>query len=268
VATYAVGDIQGCYEPFRRLLDRIAFEPTRDRLWLVGDLVNRGPRSLDVLRWAREHDDCVTCVLGNHDLHLLARASGHRGGKKGDTLDEILAAPRRDELLDWLRGRPLLHREDTTVLVHAGLLPAWTVDHAQALAHELEAALQGPDHRRTLGAIYSRGSTGWRDDLAPPARWRTLAAVFTRLRTIGPDGRASYDFAGPPDEAPAGARPWFVMPGRRSADHTVVFGHWAALGLHLAPGVVGLDSGCVWGGALSAVRLPDLAVFQEPATGE
>jgi bis(5'-nucleosyl)-tetraphosphatase (symmetrical) len=261
--TYAIGDIQGCFDAFQRLLETIAFDPAADRLWLTGDLVNRGPQSLEVLRWAYRHRDSTVTVLGNHDLHLLGLAAGVRDPKSKDTVDDVLEAPDRGELLDWLRGRPLLVVEGQHAMVHAGLLPGWTVERAAALARELEAELQGPRLKKVLAAIYNGGSPAWSDQLEPPERWCALANIFTRLRTCTLDGRARFDFSGSLWQLPPGHVPWFLFPGRRSETHTIVFGHWAALGLHLEPGVVALDSGCVWGGSLTAARIDDLEIFQE-----
>lgn len=263
MATYAIGDIQGCFGPLQRLLAKIAFDPSKDRLWLTGDLVNRGPQSLEVLRWASHHRDSITVVLGNHDLHLLALAAGVRDPKSKDTVADVLDAPGRNELLDWLRSRPLFVVEGEHAMVHAGLLPSWTVERAAQLARELETELQGPRHKKALEAIYSGGSPAWSDAIEPPGRWCALANIFTRLRTCTLGGKARYDFSGPLQQLPPGHMPWFVFPGRRSESHTIVCGHWASLGLHLEPRVLALDSGCVWGGALTALRLEDLEIFQE-----
>ena len=265
MATYAIGDIQGCFAVLERLLERVAFDPGRDRLWLVGDLVNRGPQSLEVLRWAYRHRDVVTAVLGNHDLHLLACAAGVRKAKSKDTVNEVLAAPDRDELLDWLRRAPFLFDEGPYVMVHAGLLPSWTIERATQLARELQAALSGPDLRGILAAIYSESPCEWSDSLEPPQRWCALANIFTRLRICTPDGKPQLDFSGPLEQIPQGRLPWFAFPGRRSATHTIVCGHWAALGLYREPGLFAIDSGCVWGGALTALRIEDATVIQEPA---
>jgi bis(5'-nucleosyl)-tetraphosphatase (symmetrical) len=262
VATYAIGDVQGCFATLQELLREISFDPQADRLWFVGDLVNRGPRSLEVLRWLRAHDHCITAVLGNHDLHLLARAVGLRKKKSSDTLDEVLAAPDRDELIDWVRHRPLLHREHGFVLVHAGLLPAWTVDEAAGLASEIETGLRSDRYADELGVVYGKRARPWDPGPASVARVRSIVAAFTRLRCCDASGEPRYDYAGPPSSAPAGYLPWFEVPSRRSTDHVIVCGHWAALGLHLAPGVIATDTACVWGESLTAVRLPDRAVFQ------
>jgi bis(5'-nucleosyl)-tetraphosphatase (symmetrical) len=246
-----------------RLLAKIGYAPARDRLWLVGDLVNRGPRSLDVLRWARDQGDAVTAVLGNHDLHLLARAAG-AGAKKRDTLDEVLAAPDRDALLTWLRTRPLCHVEDGHVLIHAGLHPRWTVATARALAAEVEAGLRGPGWA-TMVASLSGAAAPWDDALRGAARARAILAYLVRVRTGHADGRIEADFDGAPADAPTGCVPWFALPHPAWATHTAVFGHWAALGLAIGPRHLGLDTGCVWGKALTAIRLDDRAVFQVAA---
>lgn len=264
MATYAVGDVQGCWRTLQRLLDR-ASPGSDDRLWLAGDLVNRGRGSLEVLRWAARQGDGLQVVLGNHDLHLLARASGSRGSKGKDTLDDVLRAPDRDDLLDWLAARPLLVQGGDHVLVHAGLLPAWTPAEAVGLAAEADRA-RAADRRGFLAALNAAAPPlAWRDDLPSDDRLRLVVAALTRLRCCRPDGAMDLDYSGPPSTAPAGLVPWFEAPGRRSAGVTVVFGHWAALGLVLARGVVALDTGCVWGRALTCVRLDDGAVLQEPA---
>lgn len=247
-----------------RLLDRLGYDRDRDRLWLVGDLVNRGPRSLDVLRWARAQGDAVTCVLGNHDLHLLARAAGVAGEKKRDTLDAVLAAPDRDALVDWLRARPLVHVEGEWLMVHAGLHPRWSAARARALASELEDGLRGDDWRGWLGQLAGK-APAWRDDLAGGERVRALLSYFARVRTCDAAGVPHPEFDGPPADAPAGYRPWFELSSPAWASHTAVFGHWAALGLSLGPLHCGLDSGCVWGKSLTALRLHDRSVVQVKA---
>ncbi|HZH04338.1 MAG TPA: symmetrical bis(5'-nucleosyl)-tetraphosphatase [Myxococcaceae bacterium] len=265
MATYAIGDIQGCFGTLERLLERIHFRPGPDRLWLVGDLVNRGPRSLEVLRWARGLGEAAVTVLGNHDLHLLARAYGLSDAMPRDTLDEVLAAPDRDVLLDWLRRRPLLYREPPFTLVHAGLLPAWTEEDAEAEAREVATELQARPEALLAGWLaHRRQKILWQPALPAEARRATALRALTTLRTCTADGwEHSYD--GPPAGAPSGYYPWFEAPTRRSTGTRVVFGHWAALGLSLGPSWVGTDSGCVWGRTLSAVRLEDFLVFQETA---
>src|SRR3990172_2165361 len=265
MATYAVGDVQGCFTTLERLLRRIEFDPGSDRLWLVGDLVNRGPSPLEVLRWAKSMGKCVTAVLGNHDLHLIARAEGLREPRKRDTFDDVLEAPDRDALLEWLIGRPLFHREGDFVLVHAGLLPEWSLEDAEALAWEAQEALRSRRRYPLLESFEDDGaSPRWDGDLAEPERLRLVVDAFTRIRTLRPTGELCLDFAGPPQQAPNGCRPWFDLcsfpPGA-----TAIFGHWAALGLHLGKNVIGLDTGCAWGGSLTALRLEDRQVFQEPS---
>lgn len=264
MATYAIGDIQGCFDTLQALLDRCGFDPRADRLWLAGDLVNRGPQSLEVLRWARDLDARVVCVLGNHDLHLLARWTGLSSPRGRDTLASIFEAPDAEELLSWLRERPFLHREGGFTMVHAGLDPRWTLAQARELASELEEALRGPSWHEVLRAD-PEPAAAWHPDLAESERRRGSATVMTRIRTCGEDGRLCAAFSGPPEDAPGGCHPWFAHPRRRARPDTLVFGHWAALGFRRAPGYLALDSGCVWGGALTAVRLEDGRVFQEPA---
>jgi bis(5'-nucleosyl)-tetraphosphatase (symmetrical) len=265
MATYAIGDIHGCFETLQGLLRRIAFDPRADRLWLVGDLVNRGPESLDVLRWAVEQGDRVVAVLGNHDLHLLARAAGVGGAKKRDSLDAVLTAPDRDDLLAWLQTRPLIHREGETLMVHAGLFPAWSPRLAERLARDVEERLRGEGAAKLLASVEERSAERWKEGLAGPERARAALAGFARLRTLDPTGRMCAGFSGPPEEAPRGCRPWFAVRGRRSAGLTVIFGHWAALGLKVGGGIAALDTGCAWGRELTALRLDDWRIFQQPA---
>lgn len=264
MALYAIGDIQGCMATLDRLLDTLRFDPGVDRLWLVGDLVNRGPLSLDVLRWAKGLGDRAVCVLGNHDLHLLARAAGTATEKKRDTLDAVLRAKDRDELIDWLRRRPLVHTENGFILVHAGLAPRWTIDDARALAGELETVLRSDAWRDLFTELAGLASdpVTWSPSLTGPARRRAIVAYMTRVRMCRPDGTIEPDFAEHPDGAPKGLVPWFRLPNRAWSPHVPVFGHWAALGLDLGPDHLGLDSGCVWGDKLTAIRLPDRAVTQ------
>lgn len=271
MATYAFGDIQGCWRTFQRLLDRVG-PAADDRVWLAGDLVNRGRGSLDVLRWASRQNGQVTAVLGNHDLHLLGCAAGTRRVKSRDTFEDVLEARDRDDLLDWLAARPLLVRAPgdakgaraPLVMVHAGLLPQWTVPQAEGLATEAADALRAD--RQAFLELLADGDAPrtWRDGLAEGDRLRCVVSGLTRIRCCTPDGAMDPDYSGPPAEAPDSLRPWFAMPKRKSADATITFGHWAALGLILDDGVIALDTGCVWGNRLTAVRLEDRAVFQEP----
>jgi len=262
MATYAIGDLQGCFDPLERLVDEIGFDPARDHLWFVGDLVNRGPDSLRCLRFVRGLGDRAVAVLGNHDLHLLCVAEGVERGGRRDTLADVLAAPDREEILDWLRRRPLMHVEDRHALVHAGLLPSWTVQRARALAEEVEAELRGPGYRAFLARLYGNEPERWSEELRGVDRLRLVVNAMTRLRVCEPDGAMVMRFNGEPGEASDGWIPWFDMPDRRSRDHTLVCGHWSALGLCIRPDLLSLDSGCVWGRALTAVRLEDRALFQ------
>ncbi len=211
--------------------------------------------------------DCAVTVFGNHDFHLLCVAEGVEKRRKRDTLDDILAAPDRDELLAWLRHRPLMHAEGGFALVHAGLLPQWTVEKARALAGEVEARLRGPDYRGFLARMYGDEPRHWSDDLEGVERLRVIVNAMTRLRVCAADGAMVLEFKGEPGDAREGWTPWFDMPGRKSRDHTVVFGHWSALGLELRSDVLGLDSGCVWGRSLSAMRLSDRKLYQVACPG-
>jgi bis(5'-nucleosyl)-tetraphosphatase (symmetrical) len=262
MASYAIGDIQGCYRTLERLLRRIRFDPEADRLWLVGDLVNRGPRSLEVLRWARSLGTRHRVVLGNHDLHLIGRALGLRREKARDTLDEVLEAEDRDELIGWLRRQPFVQYEAPLLMVHAGLLPQWSADDALDLAAEAQFLLRGDDPRDVFQALRQEPGR-WRPGLPRRERLAHAVQAFTTLRACSPDGRPCDGFSGPPEQAPRGCVPWFEAPGRRAAQTTVVCGHWAALGLRVRPNLLALDTACVWGGSLTAVRLEDRVVFQE-----
>jgi bis(5'-nucleosyl)-tetraphosphatase (symmetrical) len=265
MATYAIGDVHGCFQALQRLLRKVAYDPRQDRLWFVGDLVNRGPHSLEVLRWAVERDDRIVAVLGNHDLHLLARAAGVAEVKKRDSLEAVLAAPDRDDLLAWLRGRPLVHREGELLLVHAGLFPSWTPAEAERLAREVEERLRGEKGAKLLAAVDQRVAERWKESLSGQERARVALAGCARLRTLDAEERMCADFSGPPMLAPKGCLPWYSVPGRQSAGATVIFGHWAALGLKVGDGVACLDTGCAWGRELTALRLDDWRIFQEPA---
>ena len=262
MATYAIGDVQGCFEPLQELLDRIRFDPAEDRLWFVGDLVNRGPDSLATLRYVQSLGDAAITVLGNHDLHLLAVAEGFAKLKRDDTLDELLAAPDREDLLDWLRHRNLMHFEAGVAMVHAGLLPAWTVTRALELAGEVEAQLRAPTYRSFLARMYGNHPDRWDDGLAGPDRLRVIVNAMTRMRVCTPDGEMEFSHKGKPEDPPPGFVPWFEVPGRQSRDTPVIFGHWSALGLLREPNICCLDTGCLWGRRLSAFRLEDRRVFQ------
>lgn len=265
MATYVIGDVHGCYATFRRLLARIQLDLRYDRLWMVGDLVNRGPSSLAMLRWAVDNEDRIVVVLGNHDLHLLARAEGVAEPRRRDTLEEVLASSDRDDLLAWLAARPLFHRDSDAVLVHAGLFPEWSLREAEALAAEASQRLQGDKARKLLAAYGEKRAERWSDGLEGTERARTVLAGLTRIRTVTPGGKLCPEFSGPPDLAPEGCVPWFEAPGRKSAGATILFGHWAALDVRIGNGIAALDSGCAWGKSLTALRLDDGRVFQEPA---
>ncbi len=264
MATYAVGDVQGCYDALRRLLDVVAFDPANDTLWCVGDLVNRGPQSLQTLRFIISLGDAAVSVLGNHDLHLLVVAAGHSKVQRGDTLDDILHASDRDELLAWLRRQKLFHADKGYAMVHAGLLPQWSIAQALALSREVEAALRADKHDELMRDMYGNEPRNWRDDLRGHDRLRVIINAMTRMRLCTIEGTMEFKhkLAPVPGTMPEGYLPWYDIPGRASADTPILFGHWASLGVLLRPDIVGLDSGCVWGRKLSAMRLEDRRTFQ------
>ncbi len=267
MSIYAVGDVQGCYDDLRRLLDHLKFDTRRDRLWFVGDLVNRGPCSLDVLRFVRDLGNAAVVVLGNHDLHLIMQAEGFGKANSEDTLTDVLAAPDCPELIAWLRNRPLLYVEGEYAMVHAGLLPVWSIPQAHVLSDEVQTALIGSNYRSFLAHMWGSEPTAWRDDLTGWDRLRVIVNAMTRMRYVHADGAMELCALGakaPPQSGPAGCVPWFESPGRASADHTIVCGHWSALGYRQENGIIALDSGCLWGGSLTAVRLEDRRVFQVP----
>ncbi len=263
MSTYVIGDIHGCFDTLKRLLRKIQPNYDQDHLWLTGDLVNRGPESLQALRWARATQQQMgkrfVTVLGNHDLHLLALVLGYSRRRGKDTLDPLLAAEDRPRLVRWLLAQPLIHRRKKTLLVHAGLLPSWKPKQAERLARAIEQRLRGPAAK----AILSHHPRGKLD--AETQQLRTALAVMTRLRTLDATGQPS-SYSGPPKNAPAGHRPWFEAKDRQSRKVEVLCGHWAAQGIHLAPGISALDSGAAWGGKLSALRLEDHQLFQVKAT--
>jgi bis(5'-nucleosyl)-tetraphosphatase (symmetrical) len=262
MSTYAIGDIQGCYNEFHQLLQQIGFDSEQDRLWLVGDLVNRGPDSLQVLRLVKSLGDSAITVLGNHDLHLLAVAAGEAALHRGDTLDEVLNAPDREELLTWLRHQRLLYAQDDYVLVHAGLLPQWTVKQAASLAQEVEQALRSDDYAIFFEHMYGNAPHGWSDEYSGYKRLRVITNAFTRMRICDARGEMEFKFKGEVENIPAGYQPWFELAKRKSQDATVIFGHWSALGLKVTPNVIALDTGCLWGGPMTAIRLEDRKIFQ------
>jgi bis(5'-nucleosyl)-tetraphosphatase (symmetrical) len=258
MATYAIGDVQGCCDELEDLLGKLAFDPSRDRVWFVGDLVNRGPRSLDVLRLVQRLGDAAITVLGNHDLHLLAIARGATHLRPADlTLLPVLEAPDRDMLLDWLQARPMLHHDPAlgVTMVHAGLPPQWDIPLACRCAAELEAALRSERSGRLFADMYGNHPDLWDAALEGADRLRFITNALTRLRVCDRAGRLLLKHKGPPAKMPAAAIPWFQVPGRRSAGARIVCGHWSALGYHDGDGVLALDTGCVWGGRLTAQRL-------------
>ena len=264
MATYAIGDVQGCFDELEALLVRLAFDPARDRLWFVGDLVNRGPKSLEVLRFVRALGDRAEVVLGNHDLHLVCLFEGFAKRRTDDTFGALLAAPDARELVDWLRHRPMLHVEGAYVMVHAGLLPGWTVEHATVLAREVELALRGPGYRDFLANMYGSRPERWDEGLRGWDRLRVIVNAMTRMRYCSREGVMELRAKGA--EAPPGFLPWFdTRPAGEQA--TIVCGHWSALGLRLTERLAALDSGCVWGGSLVALRLEDQSLTELPCKG-
>ena len=252
---YLIGDVQGCDAALGRLLDEIGFSPSRDVIVLLGDLVNRGPDSLAVLRRLRGYGASARCLLGNHDLHLLAVANGVRRPHRSDTLDGILQAPDRDAWLDWLRTRQLALRHAGWLCVHAGVVPAWSADETLALAAEVEALLAGPDLGDFLQVMYGNQPARWDQALHGPDRWRHVVNVLTRIRFCAADGTLEFATKDGAAAAPPGFAPWFDHPHRRTAGTPVAFGHWSTLGLMARPDLLALDTGCLWGGSLTAVRV-------------
>lgn len=262
MSTYAIGDVQGCYDPLRRLLDACAFDPARDTLWFVGDLVNRGPNSLEVLRFVSGLGERAVTVLGNHDLNLLSVAAGLRKPHREDTVDTILDAPDRDALLEWLRTRKLMHCEAGYAMVHAGLLPQWSIARALELAGEVETVLRGPDSAVLLEKMYGNTPNAWDEGLRGHERLRVIVNAMTRLRLCDANGKMEFSHKTALVGTPAGYVPWFEIPGRAHAGTPVVCGHWAALGLMMREELLAIDTGCVWGRTLTAVRLEDRRLYQ------
>jgi len=276
MATYAIGDVQGCDEELSAVLERIRFRPDRDRLWLTGDIVNRGPRSLAALRHVHALRDNLVVVLGNHDLHLLAVArSSARRLKRGDTLDDILAAQDREQLLDWLQACPLLHHDDELgfTLIHAGMPPQWDLATAATAAHEVERALT-VDAESLYEHMYGDQPDCWSDSLVGYERLRFIVNCLTRLRYCDAEGRVNLRIKESPDAVRAPWMPWFRVPQRRSRELRIVCGHWSTLGVYLKDNVFGIDAGCVWGGSLCTLRLDEpgepilvgCGQYQQPGT--
>ncbi|MBN4664246.1 symmetrical bis(5'-nucleosyl)-tetraphosphatase [Pandoraea nosoerga] len=257
---YAIGDLQGCQTSFEELLARL---PQDSDLWLAGDLVNRGPRSLDTLRQVIALGDRVTAVLGNHDLHLLAVAAGVRQAHGSDTIDDILNAPDRDALIDWVRRQPLAHFAHGHLMVHAGVLPQWDAAQVISLARDVQTQLRGPNWQTFLSRMFGNQPDQWHENLNDEDRQRLTINALTRMRFCTVDGRIDFKIKEGADAATDELRPWFDVPGRRTGEVTVVFGHWSALGLLMRERLLGLDTGCVWGGKLTAVKLADTPARRE-----
>ena len=259
MSLYLIGDVQGCDDALQRLLDEISFSPSRDTLYLLGDLVNRGPQSATVLRRLMGYGNAAQAVLGNHDLHLLALAAGVRQPSRSDTLDEILQASDREAMLEWLRWQRMAMLEQidghTLLLVHAGVLPSWSAQQTVALAGEVETILRGPQLGDFLRQMYGNEPARWSDALTGAERLRVIVNALTRMRFCDANGRMDHESKEGAASAPAGYMPWFEVPGRRTADITVAFGHWSMLGWLGRSDVLSLDTGCVWGGCLSALRV-------------
>ena len=263
MATYAIGDVQGCYDELQALLERIGFNRAHDRLWFVGDLVNRGPKSLEVLRFVKNLGETAVVVLGNHDLHLITQFEGFERKRKDDTFGDVLGVPDAKELVDWLRARPMMHAEGNWAMVHAGLLPQWSVGKALLLANEVEQALRAPDYRDFLANMYGSKPERWDDSLAGWDRLRVIVNAMTRMRFCTPEG--AMEFRTTAKTAPEGYAAWYDA--RSGSEPAIVFGHWSALGLKLTERIAGLDTGCVWGGPLTALRLEDRWLVQVPSPG-
>ena len=258
MAQYAIGDLQGCYDPFRRLLDKIAFDPQEDRLWITGDLVNRGPKSRKTLRFVRSLGDAATSVLGNHDLHLIALANGiKQAGSDYGSMKKILRKDDCGELIDWLRFRPLAHYsfDLNTLMVHAGVPPQWTVDDTLKCAAELEQALRSDSYVDFLQEMYGDKPRKWSESLQGHKRLRFIVNCFTRIRMIRKNGSLNFSHKGPPDSAPKRLTPWFAAEDAKWRGARIVFGHWSALGLIVNDDMIAVDTGCVWGRQMTAVRL-------------
>ncbi|RCL44947.1 MAG: symmetrical bis(5'-nucleosyl)-tetraphosphatase [Candidatus Thioglobus sp.] len=262
MATYAIGDIQGCYQQLRQLLDKLAFDANQDRLWLVGDLVNRGPQSLQTLQYIRSLGSAVSCVLGNHDIHLIACHAGVKTCKPSSSLTQILRHPEADDIVTWLRHQPLLHFDQhlNWLMVHAGLLPQWDFALAQQCAQAVEAQLKSADYAEFLRDAYGDTPAQWQDNLSPQERLRISLNAFTRLRVCDQYGRMNFEFKGELGAQAEDLHAWFEVP-RKSSQLRIVFGHWSALGLKRSKNILAIDTGCLWGQQLTAARLDT-----EPAT--
>ncbi len=266
MATYAIGDVQGCFDELTALVRKIAFNPKSDHLWFAGDLVNRGPQSLETLRWVKSLGDVATAVLGNHDLHLLAAYAGIKPINETDDLYSILQANDVEDLIDWLRHRPLMHYDSELdiAMVHAGLFPQWDIKKALSLAKEVEAALRSKKYKNFLHNMYGNKPDCWEETLDGWERLRIITNCLTRIRYCSDEGRMNFDDKGPSGTQSSGMHPWFEINSRKSRNTTIVFGHWSTLGLHTGDNVIATDTGCLWGGSLTAVKIDDLekTIFQ------
>ncbi len=259
MAIYAIGDIQGCYDQLRQLLDKLKFDPDKDTLWLTGDLVNRGPKSLKTLRYIKKLGSAAITVLGNHDLHLLSVYNKHHSLKNSPDFTNILKASDSDELINWLRQQPLMHYDQqlNAALVHAGLAPQWTLSQAQQCAHEIEVVLQRRDYSLFLPAMYGNTPNLWSNDLEGAERLRFIINAFTRMRFCDQDGKLTFTEKNNPNKAPAHLLPWFKVNKRKNSDVRIIFGHWSTLGYMHNNNLTALDTGCVWGGELTAIKVED-----------
>ncbi len=257
MSIYAIGDIQGCFDELLKLLDTISFDEQSDQLWFAGDLVNRGPKSLETLRFVKSLGNAAITVLGNHDLHLLAASCASKIANKKDSLLPILEAPDRDELIDWLRHRPLFHFNEDFCLVHAGVPPQWDFKRTQKMALLAEQALQSPDYRAFLMQMYGNKPNIWSSNLKGVEKLRFIINCFTRMRYCDVNGRLDFVNSGPPGSQPKSLIPWFDVPKRKSANMRIIFGHWSSLGYYEGPNCYAIDTGCLWGGQLTALKLGD-----------
>jgi bis(5'-nucleosyl)-tetraphosphatase (symmetrical) len=265
MAIYAIGDVQGCADSLTALVSQLPFRRNRDALWFVGDLVNRGPQSARVLRMIRAAGPQAITILGNHDLHLLAVSCGARAASASDTLDDVLSAPDANDLIEFVRHRPLAHCDQGVLMVHAGVLPSWSTRQTLSLATEVSNRLQSRHWQDFMHEMYGNAPAHWRDGLRGHARLRAVVNVLTRLRYLRANGEIEFKCKTNPSAAPADLVPWFAAPNRKTARQRIVFGHWSTLGLRISPKLMGLDTGCVWGSFLTAARLDDGAIFQQVA---
>lgn len=265
---YAIGDIHGQYDLFCRLLDKIEFSESQDQLWIVGDMVNRGPDSLKVCQLIRSLKGSAISILGNHDIHLIVAANIPTVASASYTFSDILESPERDEIIDWMRNRPFLHRQDHVAMIHAGMIPQWTLDQAEQLAKEAENAFKADNYQAMLPQLYGNCPDRWSEELTGIDRIRYIINVFTRLRFCKPDSTLDFQIKGEPDQARDGYLPWYDIKNRKTKDDLLITGHWSALGLRMKQNHLGIDTGACWGRALTAVRLGDRKVFQVEAVNK